>query len=443
MNMKELAVTRNLVLGLMLIFWAYASAAQTPPPPIPTGAWYYELGGADPYLAFSRADRTRIPIQIGGGWSLGGSCGFDPQAAFADQFENAKDALHNLGQDVLASVIPLARAAVLAELRKINPGLYDSITKGIFEAKESLNVAIKSCQDMNADVTAGEDPIGGWIKVSSREKWGRAVEAGENPAVTHQAILEGDNNGVTWIGDRRAGGFGQPPIELVSDTTNAGYEQWDEGADSNLRQVFPTNDDAREWVTAVVGEQTIRTCTGCEKIQTRIGQGLRLQYLQERDQVTQDLVTLLSTNGDIMNSGQLHKIGSPGMGLAISPQVITALQSEDPAERGILANRLAGEIALARTIEKALIARSLLLAGQQEPNIIANGPAMAELDRRIRLLNEEIENTLFEQQVRKSVIMSTPQLLLTRAAQRNRAAINQDLTPAKRQTMLDGAVPIQ
>ena len=434
---------RVLAIFSLSMFWLTTSLAQDSITPVSgDGLWFYELGGGDPYTRISAANKTRVTLGAGADWGLGGVCGFDPDLSFKNELKNAKRALHNLGRDVLDSARHLARAAVLSEIRAINPGRYDTLVRGVAEAKESVNVAIKSCEEFNANVMAGTNPVDGWIKISSRAKWAEGAASGENPADVHEEVLsEGGNDGVTWVGGRKAGGQGQPPIEVIGDTLGVGYESWDDQeANSSLKSVFPTKESAEEWTTAVVGEKIVRTCVDCPKISTKVGQGLKLQHLEERVQVFDDMVAVL--NSDSLTASDLAKVSAPGMGIHISDAVIQGLRTEDSAEREVLVNRMASEIALARTIEKALLARSLLRAGLQDPNIQANGEALEDLRSRLDILNDEIDNTLFEQRVRSEVLTKTPQMILARAAQRQVQAGLDSLGKESGVLMQDGAVPL-
>jgi hypothetical protein len=67
-------------------------------------------------------------------------------------------------------------------------------------------------------------------------------------------------------------------------------------------------------------------------------------------------------------------------------------------------------------VEKALLARRLLLTGRQVPEVYATEVAREHADASIAELDKEIENLLFETRVRKEVVSDTRALLLTGAA---------------------------
>ena len=80
------------------------------------------------------------------------------------------------------------------------------------------------------------------------------------------------------------------------------------------------------------------------------------------------------------------------------------MREAPPAEQAILANRFASELALARVSEKAMITRDLLNIGSQEPNITANDTAVSQLDTARERLDRELNNILYEQEIKSKVV---------------------------------------
>ena len=108
------------------------------------------------------------------------------------------------------------------------------------------------------------------------------------------------------------------------------------------------------------------------------------------------------------------------MGVVVNNQIIRSLQQAPREESSILAHKLAGEVALARTMEKALIGRDLMNAGSQEPNVTAAGEvAEREIDIARKRLQAEIDNVLFESEVRQKVITNAAGTIASRGASRD------------------------
>lgn len=89
----------------------------------------------------------------------------------------------------------------------------------------------------------------------------------------------------------------------------------------------------------------------------------------------------------------------------ITRTVIESLK-EDP-DAVILATRLSNEVAISRNLEKALMARRMLLAGMREPNVTQNTDAMEELERNLATLDREINQVKMEMDLQRSINQNT------------------------------------
>lgn len=100
--------------------------------------------------------------------------------------------------------------------------------------------------------------------------------------------------------------------------------------------------------------------------------------------------------------------------MLVSRRVIEAIREEKEEDQVVLISRLASEMALARTMERAMIARRALLAGMKEPNIASTGIAPERLRDYLSELEQDINNLLFEMDVRQRVATNTTSQLLRR-----------------------------
>ena len=104
----------------------------------------------------------------------------------------------------------------------------------------------------------------------------------------------------------------------------------------------------------------------------------------------------------------------------ITRPLIEAIRADE--ERDLIVPRLAGEIALARTLERALLVRRMLQAGKREPNVASIEPAQEALKTSLTDLTAEIDGLLYELNVRQAITSNTPQKLLVRKQQRDLAS---------------------
>jgi integrating conjugative element protein (TIGR03755 family) len=424
--------------------------------PTGDGAWYYAIGGGDPYMYYNQSNKTTLNLSAGAEWNMFRGCSFDPSFGISETFSDIKHNVYGLSEDVLGAATAVFSAWGLSKIQENWPGLYDTLTKGLKDAKESYTLSLKTCRDAKADLRAGRDPVEGWIAVTRKSSWDKASNAGANPVDAEQSIeADAGNEGVMFAGGVKKGGSGQPPIKIVQDTVGAGYSHLvgsvspmddDEiTGDPNITRVFPNVTSATTWAKAVVGEREIRTCNDdCEKLKTTVGQGLRFQFRKERELVAADLAVLMAKPMNYkITSADLNKLSAPGMGVVINDLTIQNLKRAPIDERQILASKLLGEIALARTMEKALIARDLLNAGAQEPNISASGEvAQGEIDYSRKRLQAEIDNILFESEVRQKVLTNAAGAIAQRGTGRNldAGATEYLRTRTKEPKVIDGAI---
>lgn len=388
----------------------------------PTGSdtWFYKMGGADPYLNYRQSNRTLLPLQASAEWSVMKNCSFDPRLSIRETFSDLEQSVYGLFDDVVDSAVGAVQAWGLQQVQENWPGIYNFIMNGLVDAKSTYQVAVKTCRDYQNDLRNGRNPTEGWVSISRRNSWGQASEEGDNPVASEEEIAESaGDNGVPWVDGVNAGGDGQLPISVVADVITAGYDHLTAGenGEGSITSVFDDDDDLRTWASTVLGEREIRTCSGCQKLTSRIGQGLKLAHEEERQEVVADLIAIVETVNP--TADQLDSISVPGTGFWVTLNTIRGLQNAPRAERNILMSRLSSEIALNRITERALALRELVNLGSQEPNIAANTEAQVEIRYIKERLDDELKSILFEQQVRETVLNRSSKVLSERRLARD------------------------
>lgn len=421
---------------VVLILWNSAYAATKAP--TEDSLWYYEIGGAEPVSA--PANPSVVSVTLGGSaqLGLGYSCGkFDPVAAVTNTLNDIGSGVDNMLNAMTAAASAAIASLPALILQRANPGLYDMFQNALLKAEETMQLATKSCEQMEAEIAQGKNPYADLITLSKGNDWKLQMGVGGNDAVTAKDAVETSNgdNGVPWIGGQ-AGGSGQPLLEFTGDIVKAGYNlnmnrpltavgPVPPAAATRLTEVWATPADARDWVVDVVGENIVTTCDTCRK-DSIPGTGLLPKLYQESSTVTVELQNLVvgTTPPTLAN---LENITAPGV--AITRQVIEAIREMPASEQSLIMGRLVSEISTARTVEKALFARRLLLTGRQVPEVYATEVAREHADTSITELDKEIENLLFETRVRKEVVSDTVTMLLKRAAARRQASLNTPTVP--------------
>ncbi len=429
--------SRNTWMSMLiaLLLWNSAYAAKAP---TEDSLWYYEIGGAEPVSV--PANPSVVSVTLGGSAQLGMgySCGkFDPVAAVTNKLNNIGSGIDNMLNAMTTAATSAIASLPALILQRANPGLYDMFQNALLQAEEAMQLATKSCEQMEAEISEGKNPYADLITLSKGNDWKMQMGIGGNDAVTAKDAVETSNgdNGVPWIGGT-AGGSGQPVLEFTGDIVKAGYNinmnrpvtatgPVPPGAATRLSEIWVKPVDARDWVVDVVGENIVTTCDTCRK-DSIPGTGLLPKLYQEANVVTVELQNLVSgaTPPTLTN---LEKITAPGV--AITRQVIEAIREMPASEQSLIMGRLVSEISTARTVEKALLARRLLLSGRQVPEVYATEVAREHADASITELDKEIENLLFETRVRKEVVSDTIATLLQRAAARRQSSLKTPEVP--------------
>lgn len=409
--------------GVLALLMTLAQTSSAQIRPFGADEWYYRIGGGDSFLGYRQSNRTTIQFGVGADWRLFRACQFDPRISITETFSDLQNQLRTAADDVLESARGGIQAWALSRIQESHPTLYDYVMNGVKDAQMRFNIAVKSCRDYQSDLAAGRDPMQEWINMGITSSWSQASRSGANPVAANESIeQEAASRGITWIDGQRRGGDNDPPIRVIQDVTLQGYQHIAAvGAGEDPREpvgdnalgaglnnpniVFRTAEEAQEWMVSVVGEREITTCEECDRMNARVGQGLRLQLVEERYRVVDDLIEALRAPNP--TRAHLDQLSVPGMGLLVTDRMLRQLQNLELHKGDIFASKLASEIATMRVMEKALTARDILNAGMQEPNVAMNSRAQDDLKWAQRRLEEEINNMLFEAEVRKKIFSET------------------------------------
>ena len=393
---------------------------------------YYQIGGGSVITpALTRRNTQLLNLRAGINGDL--MCGnFDISTTVRNQLNGVTEGF----QQLMGNVIQNATAAVASMpamiIQRANPQLYDLLTNGVLQARVDFDKAKLSCQAMAqkmADYTMGST----WTQSAKAENY-QSVTASETDAVRAQKKVEQESasKGKTWVGGQKRGGRGQPPIKLVSDTARAGYNLLtqrsvtDTGSvppsacHGELCAVWKTPAEAATWLTKVVGEQTINVAPDNDMIGTteqrsgaQAGVGLTPLIAGEQEKIAAVLTDLV--NGTLKPTPQ-NLAKASGGSLKLTRGVVEALRDDPDAL--VLAERLSGEMALARVMEETLMARRVLLAGMREPNIAAEKEAQTRLTQTTDQLDQELNQLRLELEMRRMLTDNTSTVVLTREATR-------------------------
>lgn len=351
----------------------------------------YAIGGGPVISLPAREDHLKT-VALGLGWEVNLQCGLlNPQLTVENQLNGITEGF----QQMMGSVIENATAAVASLpgylIQKEEPGLYDMLTNGVLQGKFDFDNGLTSCENFTEEM--GElTSNNAYYDMAKAEMWSSEVKKGDAVAAKKNVLSDMGNNGIAWLGGSRAGGRGQPPINPVEDGAKMGFALLTDGQTQDtdhptgLYRFWQSPDELGDWVAQVVGSQTVQT--GTDQSQTRSTAGIGL---------SPDVAELSKIRLD-----ELLEAVSRNQGTVHFPAPLVEALNEQKASSYQL-TRIASELALAHTIEKALLARRALLTGQQEVYIAQNQPAKEDIARAVSLLEREIDVLRYEADARQSI----------------------------------------
>ena len=409
----------------------------------------YELGGAVPIKAFQGFSGRTVEARLRFGWTGDVQCGnFDIASSITDQLGSAESAARQMMGNIVDSAQGVVASLPGLVLQRLNPSLYDMLTGMMAEAGIDFRMARAHCERTVAamrDRTAA----GGWRTLADGEFWKRQLGAEAEPTAAAKAAAAnaGGDAGATWIGGTKAGGAGQEPIRPVTDAAKAGYAALQGQASATvaggavlacadpaerLCAVFADSDAAAEFVRSVLGDVAVTTCSesasGCVPVAAEAGEGLRPALVADIEALYGDGATPGPVLAAVMGDSDLAPATLEAMrgagGHGVDPTVLAAIREDpSPSRRRAFAGRLAAEIALERTMERAFVVRRLLRAGLRDPAVAQNEPAKGAVREALDELNREIDELEQEMRFAESRARNLPLAALGRSAGRAAAGV--------------------
>ena len=157
------------------------------------------------------------------------------------------------------------------------------------------------------------------------------------------------------------------------------------------------------------------------------------QELQDVEPVLQGLVA------GTENITKVRDLGTAGFG--VTPQLVESMRELPPSSRGMAVGRVAQELAMHRVVDKALVARSVLVTGLSLPEATKVGEMQADVQRQIDRLTQYVNDLMFEFRIRKEMTSDTALAIMGDQFYRDsQAARVRDGRTAERQPIVDGRV---
>lgn len=425
-----------LLAGSLCTMFSMEATAQV----VSGSSLYYRMGGSSPTGKGVNKNQITMALGLGATLRANYSCGkFDIGLSWS----TLMNGLNNLGAQINGAIQSGIAALPLYVLQRAQPGLYQIFQAYSAKADLMVSNSLKTCEEMEAMIKADQNPYEDWVKMAKGETWKTKAQAGGDVVQAKVDINKNEEaqvNGVSWIFQQKAGGVGTAPLRPVRDLSVAGYNvTLNKPTNTNpntsyiaaterttrLVQAFATPEDLATFTTQVLGDQQVYLCNGlsnCPASTTATtATGLGPRYDAEVDYVAPKLNVL--ANGTTQTYGDLNQISAPGM--AVTPQLLESLRRMPAENRTVAVSRLSQELAMHRVIDKALVARNVLLTGLSLPEAVAAGTVSKDIQLKVDRLTRYIDDMMFEFRIRKEMTGQTALTIMDDRTQTESQALRQ------------------
>ena len=449
--MKVFASTPIAALAFVL---ALPLAPDAHAQPVSNSTLYYRMGGGSP--SFGALNRSQMPVRLGFGSRVNYSCGkFDVGLSWS----NVMNGLGGLGTTFTNAIRAGIASLPLYILQRAQPGLYQLFQNFSQKADLLVSASVKTCEETERSIKNGQDPYEDWVRMAKGDAWKARVSSNGDVIEAKMAVErreEGQNNGVSWVYGTKAGGRNSQPIQPIRDLSVAGYNatlnrpvatsptanySGSSAGASRLVRAFRSPEDLAAFSTNVLGDRSVYLCTqgsDCpQPTTTTTAAGLGPAYERELDTLTPLLQELAESNTP--KFGRLQAVSAPGM--AISPQLMEAVHKMPADTQAVALSRLAQELAMQRVVDKALVARNVLITGLSLPEATAAGEMTREVQQKIDRMTQYINDLMFEFRIRKEMTADTALAIMgSQLARQSQSMRVPDAAQSEQQPLEDGRV---
>lgn len=393
---------------------------------------FYQIGGGSAVMPSPSRKRPH-ELSLGLGWNANLMCGnFDIKTTVKNQLNGITEGFKDLMGNIIQSATGAVASMPAMVIQRANPQLYDLLTNGVLQGRLDFENLKTSCEELSnkaADYLADS----GWNMMAKSQNYSNIGNNQKDANLAKKQMEEDDGKkGIPWIGGKKQGGENQEPIKVLGSILSAGFNMFNGKAvtnksaipdcDGTLCSTWKSPQEVADWGTRVLGESIKTTCTTCGNTSYKPGVGLAPIIEEENIAVLNEFQRVLNTKNPTIED--LRAISSTQM--PVTRGLLEALK-EDPDVR-LLAPRLASEVAVSRTLEKALLLRRTMLTGMKEPNVANNKEALVEMEKNLTALDREIEQTEMEMRLQRQITGNTALATLEkRAIDRQKSLQNNSL----------------
>lgn len=363
---------------------------------LPAGrtGWAFGIGaGADTDNLRPPTFSQKLSASANFSAGFGYSCGqFDPFDSVEQMIQSAIEKFKRLPQ----MFVQAAQAAVAGLpayiLNKINPSLYNVVTKQLDEAFKLFEINFKDCQTIEREIALGQNPYQSLVMAGIGDRMRVEMGFGEGTIDDRmmQVRTEGPSNGIVMSEGKRYGGEGQEPIEATKNVLTAGINLLTDRGVGNTRAfgeslhekhpitvLFESPEDLVEFITDIYGSRAYQL-TKEGPASSKPGYGYERKYVEIRDDTIEQLQKYVKREID-------RKTFEKDIGFLIPPATIEEMRQLPPYSLSIAIDDQARTFAVDRLKLKLDYALQSVKTGLGEPNL-AQSEAYEVIEREMTKL---------------------------------------------------------
>ncbi len=427
-SLKKLSNTLKLSALTLALAIPITSQAEYVSGTIVSDLIHYSIGGGAAVAPPPSRNANHI-YSLGIEWQGDFMCGnFDMKTSIRNQLNGITEGFKDLYSDIIESATGAVASLPALIIQRAHPQLYDILTNGLYQGKIDFNAFKTSCEEMGNAMADGimSTKLG---KIAQSTYMQQLSSTNKDAIATKKEVEQnGFKKGIPWIGGIKAGGEGQEPLEPLIDVVKAGFNMSQglsvtnknavpaTSCDGSLCTTWQKPEDVATYAQEVLGSSSVTSCTSCGTQTAQPGRGLApLIEIAANEKATQLEDVLNSSNP---TAEQLQALNTSSV--SVTRGLVEALKNDPDAP--FLGKRLAQELAVSQELEKALMLRRVILTGMKEPNVYNNVEITAQLEKSLKLLDNEIDQVKMELEFQRSLGNNTALNILN--AQNRRQAQN-------------------
>ncbi len=347
-----------------------------------------------------------------------------------------------LSEQIITGIKTAPQVLLIAALQRALPGFYDYSQNLKSQIDFKVNNAELSCQSQIDKIDKGSHPLDGWIQVAGEQAWRLTLaedylstsglpEKDQHLLGAEDDVLENTRSTpIPWFGGNK-GTTNDTSIKFVNDVVSAGYAAlagasagttYDgataitapttisatalntdasatavESVEPRLTEYWGKSTDAAAFAIDVLGEEEIAYCEdGCSS-SVKPGRGLLPGYESEFEDIITAWAKLIKSHSGSSTRPTITDFDAvSSRKVRISKHVFEALIALEGADRVAAVERLASDVAVERTVDKALALRQILRAGSNTPEVRGLDIAMQKAEKLRNDIRAEVDDFRWE-----------------------------------------------